>query len=193
MRKLELADVKNLQEYELIRDDFRRLVIDEKAKRRVLLGPKISVVFENRLTMLGQVQEMCRAERIAKPDKVQEELDVYNALLPDAGEVAATLFIEIVDPAAIQRELDALIGLADGKALFLELDGRRVYARFGEGESRPDRIAAVQYVRFPMGSSPETLDALKKGPAILRVEHPRYSASVELSAETREELGKDLS
>ena len=64
MRKLELADVKNLQEYELIRDDFRRLVIDEKAKRRVLLGPKISVVFENRLTMLGQVQEMCRAERI---------------------------------------------------------------------------------------------------------------------------------
>lgn len=193
MRKLELSDVKDLQEYELIRDDFRKLVIAEKAKRRVLLGPKISVVFENRLTMLGQVQEMCRAERIAKTEKVQEELDVYNSLLPDDGELAATLFIEIVDPAAIQRELDALIGLADGKALFLELDGRRVYGRFGEGESRPDRIAAVQYVRFPVGNAPAALDALRKGPVFLEVRHPRYSASAELSAQTREELVKDLS
>ena len=193
MRKLELADVKNLHEYELIRDEFRRLVIQEKAKRRVLLGPKISVVFENRLTMLGQVQEMCRAERIARPEKVQEELDVYNSLLPEDGELAATLFIEIVDPAAIQRELDALIGLADGKALFLELGGRRVYGRFGEGESRPDRIAAVQYVRFPVGGTPEVVEALARGPVLLEVRHPGYSASAELSEETRKELVKDLS
>ena len=193
MRKLELSDIKDLHEYELIRDDFRREVIAEKARRRVALGPAMSLVFENRMTVLAQVQEMCRSERIAKPDKVQEELDVYNALLPDAGELAATLFIEIVDPAAIQRELDGLIGLADGKALSLELGGRRVYGRFGEGESRPDRIAAVQYVRFPVGHAPEVIDALEKGPVLLEVRHPGYSASAELSAETRKELVKDLS
>src|SRR5439155_3980899 len=81
MKKLALSDVKNLYEYELIRDDWRKSVIEEKARRRVLLGPKISVVFENRLTVLAQIQEMCRIERIAQPEKVQEEIDVYNALL----------------------------------------------------------------------------------------------------------------
>ncbi|HKC26205.1 MAG TPA: DUF3501 family protein [Thermoanaerobaculia bacterium] len=194
MQKLELSDVKNLQEYELIRDDFRRHVIEEKAKRRVLLGPKISLVFENRLTVLAQVQEMCRIERIARPEKVQEELDVYNTLLPGAGELAATLFIEIADPAAIQRELDALIGLADGRALFLELNGRRVAARFSEGESRPDRIAAVQYVKFPVGEAPTDREALAAGeaPVLLRAEHPRYRAVAELSEETRRELARDL-
>src|SRR5262249_7668768 len=162
-------------------------------KRRVLLGPKISVVFENRLTILGQVQEMCRAERIARPEKIQEELDVYNGLLPDDGELAGTLFIEIVDAAAVQRELDALIGLADGKALFLDVAGRRVYGRFGEGESRPDRIAAVQYVKFPVGAAAADVEALETGPAVLSVAHHGYSASVELSSETRRELARDLS
>jgi hypothetical protein len=194
MEKLTRADVKDLHEYELIRDDFRRHVIEEKAKRRVLLGPKISLVFENRLTVIAQVQEMCRIERIARPEKVQEELDVYNTLLPGAGELAATLFIEIADPAAIQRELDALIGLADGRALYLELNGRRIAARFSEGESRPDRIAAVQYVKFPVGESQADREALASSaePVFLRVEHPSYRAVAELPPETRAELARDL-
>jgi uncharacterized protein DUF3501 len=192
MEKLTLSDVKNLHEYELIRDDFRRHVIEEKAKRRLLLGSRISVVFENRLTMLAQVQEMCRIERIAKPEKVQEELDVYNALLPGTGELSATLFIEIVDEAAIQRELDALIGLTDGNAVYLELGGRRVYARFSAGESRADRIAAVQYLKFPVGA--EARDALLSPETVVRlaVDHPHERSSVDLPMETRQELARDL-
>ena len=82
MRKITLDDVKNLHEYELIRDDWRKDVIAVKARRRVLLGDIMSLLFENRLTVLNQVQEMCRAERLAKPEAVQQEIDVYNDARP---------------------------------------------------------------------------------------------------------------
>jgi hypothetical protein len=174
VKPLVLADVKNLHEYELIRDAWRRSVIEAKALRRVALGPAMSLVFENRLTVLGQVQEMCRAERIVLPEKVQHELDVYNELLPGPGELGATLFVEIVEEARIQPELDRLIGLTRGDRLWLELDGRKVFARFAEGQSREDRMAAVQYIKFPVGEGPAGRDALASGPdpVLLRVDHP---------------------
>jgi len=194
MKKIELSDVKNLHEYELIRDDWRKTVIAEKARRRVLLGPSLSLVFENRMTVLNQIQEMCRAERIARPEAVQHEIEVYNELLPDPGEVAATLMIEITEERRIQPELDRLVGLASGRHLWIELGDRHIFARFLEGQAREDRISAVQYVRFPFGSDAATRQALEAGgvPALLRVAHPAYEGSAELSLETRRELARDL-
>ena len=194
MKKLELSDVKNLQEYELIRDSWRKTVIAEKARRRVLLGSSLSLVFENRMTVLNQIQEMCRAERIARPEAVQHEIDVYNELLPDAGEVAATLMIEITEESRIQPELDRLIGLSSGQHMWIELGDRRVFARFLEGQAREDRISAVQYVRFPFGGDAATRQALEAGgvPALLHVSHPAYEASAEQSLATRRELARDL-
>ncbi len=194
MKKIEPSDVKNLHEYELIRDDWRKSVIETKARRRILLGPKMSLVFENRLTVLNQIQEMCRAERIVKPDAVQQEIDVYNELLPRDRELSATLLIEITEERRIQPELDGLIGLTTGRHLFLEAGGRKVWAVFLEGQSREDRIAAVQYLRFPVGSEPLAAKALAsgKGPVVLGVDHPAYHAGVELPAQTRQELARDL-
>jgi hypothetical protein len=194
MKKLQIADLKNLHEYELIRDDWRRDVIAAKARRRVLVGPTLSLVFENRLTVLHQVQEMCRVERIARPEAVQAELDVYNDLLPGPGEVAATLFIELPPRAGIQEELDRFIGLDDGKSIWLEVGGTRAYARFLEGQSRPDRIAAVQYVRFPVGGGEGVREELldPSVPVAVVVDHPGYRARTEVSTETRRELAQDL-
>ena len=194
MNKIALADVKNLHEYELIRDDWRRDVIAAKARRRVVLGDRLSLVFENRLTVLHQIQEMCRAERIAKPEAVQHEIDVYNELLPDAGELAATLLVEITDESRVKEELDRLIGLTDGPHLFLEVAGRKVFARFLGGQSREDRIAAVQYLRFPVGDDASTRASLVSGPlpVVLHVVHPHLRASALLPAETRRELAQDL-
>jgi uncharacterized protein DUF3501 len=194
VKKLALSDVKNLHEYELIRDSWRREVIAVKAKRRVLLGDMMSLVFESRLTVLNQVQEMCRAERLAKPEAVQQEIDVYNELLPDAGELSATLLVEITEEARIQPQLDRLIGLSSGRHLWLELNGRKVFARFLEGQGREDRIAAVQYLRFPVGTDPRDRDALAAGPApvILHVDHPGARASAALPPETRAEIAGDL-
>lgn len=194
LKKLSPPDVKNLHDYELIREEWRREVIAAKALRRVLLGDKMSLLFENRLTVLHQVQEMCRAERIAKPEAVRHELDVYNELLPDAGELSATLLVEITEERLIQPELDRLIGLTDGTHLWLELNGRRIFARFLEGQSREDRVSAVQYLRFPVGEDPADREALASGPApvILYVDHPGYRAKAALSADTRREIAADL-
>ena len=194
MNRLTLSDVKNLHDYELIRDDWKRDVIAAKARRRVVLGEWISLVFENRLTVLHQIQEMCRVERIVKPEAVQQELDVYNELLPDAGELAATLLVEITDVDRVKDELDKLLGLTSGEHLWLEIAGRRVFARFLGGQSREDRIAAVQYVRFPVGNDPETRAALESGPlpVVLHIAHPHVRASALLPPETRRELARDL-
>jgi hypothetical protein len=194
MEKIALSDVKNLHEYELIRDAWRQDVIAAKARRRVLLGEKISLVFENRLTVLHQIQEMCRAERIVKPDAVQQEIDVYNELLPGPGELAATLLVDIDDAEKIREELDGLLGLTDGDHLWLEVGGRRVFARFLGGQSREDRIAAVQYLRFPVGDGPEVRAALESGPlpVVVHLTHPHLRASAALPHETRKELARDL-
>ncbi len=194
MNKLQLSDVKNLHEYELIRDAWRKDVIAVKARRRVLLGDSMSLLFECRLTVLNQVQEMCRAERLAKPEAIQQELDVYNELLPDAGELSATLLVEITEEARIQPHLDRLIGLSSGRHVWLELNGRKVFARFLEGQGREDRIAAVQYLRLPIGTDPADARALAAGaaPVVVHVEHPGYRASAVLSAETRAEIARDL-
>ncbi|MGE5715952.1 MAG: DUF3501 family protein [Acidobacteriota bacterium] len=194
MKKVALSDVKNLHEYELIRDSWRKDVIAVKAKRRVFLGDAMSLVFECRLTVLNQIQEMCRAERLVKPEAIQQEIDVYNELLPDAGELSATLLVEITEEARIQPQLDRLIGLSSGRHVWLELNGRKVFARFLEGQGREDRIAAVQYLRFPIGTDPRDREALGEGPApvILHVDHPGYRAQATLSPETRAEIARDL-
>ena len=194
MKKIELSDVKNLQDYELIRDQWRKTVIETKARRRILLGDRMSLAFESRLTVLNQIQEMCRAERIVKPDAVQQEIDVYNELLPGDGELSATLLIEITDEARVRPELDALIGLTSGRHLWLEFGERKVFGRFLEGQAREDRIAAVQYVRFPVGRDGATIAALESGtsPASIVVDHPAYRAVAELSPAARRELARDL-
>ena len=114
MDKIRLEDVVNFFEYEKVREARRARVIDLKRRRRVAVGPYLSFVFENRETVLFQIQEMCRAERIAADAKVQEEIDVYNALMPTADSLSATLFIELppdVDPYAA---LNALVGVRPG-------------------------------------------------------------------------------
>src|SRR5262249_39616036 len=141
----------NLHEYELSRPDFRGRVIEAKQRRRVPLGPLMTLVFENRDTVRFQVQEMLRVERIAQPDKVQHEIDTYNALLPGRGEIAAPLFIEITDASRIRSVLDGFIGLDEPGHLRMTVGALVFPAVFAPGQSREDRISAVHYVRFAPG------------------------------------------
>src|SRR4051812_28735338 len=108
--------------YEGVRDQFRREVIAAKQVRRIAVGPSMSVLFENRLTVKFQIQEILRAEKIADP---REELEGFNTLLPQAGELAATLMIELLgEDAAVKAQLARLTGI--GKHVWLELDGARI-------------------------------------------------------------------
>ncbi len=190
---IELNDVVNFFEYEKIRDERRRRVIALKARRRVEVGPYLSFLFENRETLLFQIQEMCRAERIVDDAKVQEEIDVYSALLPGPRELSATLFIEIRDKDEIKPVLDRFMGIDTGRHVWFELgQGITVPGSFEAGHSDEEKgkLAAVHFVRFPF--SPAAVRAFRDGNVDLVVDHPATRARARLSAETKAELLTDL-
>jgi uncharacterized protein DUF3501 len=188
VRQVTLNDVVGLERYEAIRDDFRRRTIEIKKHRRVGVGDRITLVFENFDTMLFQVQEMVRAEHIVDLDKVRDEIEVYNALLPGPRELSATLLIELNDSARIKEELPKFHGL--DRALWLDLDGTRVAGVFEEGRSREDKVSAVQYVRFPLGEHAKRF--AEAGEVKLVIEHPNYRASQVIAPEVRSSLAADL-
>ena len=191
MERITLADVRPLSQYEAMRDAMRAHVIDLKKRRRVPLGDNISLVFENRETVLYQVQEMVRAERITTPDAIQAEIDVYGPSVPERNQLSATMFIEITDPEAVRPELDRLIGV--NEHLRLRIGERHVIPGvFEPGWSREDRIAAVQYVKFPL--APEQAEAFRGGneSVFIEIDHPAYQASTQIDEATRRTLAREL-
>jgi hypothetical protein len=190
---IRLADVVNFFEYEKVREDRRRRVIALKTKRRVELGEYLSFVFENRETLLFQIQEMCRVERIVDEARVQDEIDVYSALLPAAGELSATLFIEIAEKDDIKPVLDQFMGIDTGRHVWFEIGpGLVVPGSFEAGHSDEEKgkLAAVHFVRFAF--SPQAIDAFRRGDVDLVVDHPAAGARARLSPETKAELLTDL-
>lgn len=191
MKKISLDDIKGLAAYEKIRDDFRQRIIELKKKRRIPVGDKVSLVFENRDTVIFQIQEMLRAERITDLDKVRDEIETYNSLIPEPGELSATLLLEIEDQVNLREELLKFLGVDE--AVFLKVgDKNTVRARFEEGHSREDKISAVQYVRFPVGKELIKGFTDKKNEIKLVIDHPNYRAEVELGPETRQSLAEDF-
>ncbi len=187
MRKLELKDLWPLPVYEGVRPQFRREVIAAKESRRVTVGPFMTFVFENRVTVKFQIQEILRVERITDEAQVREELEGFNTMLPGRGELSATLLVELTgsDP-EVKAALTRLTGL--GEHLWLEVKGARSRGSMEGGRDDGQRVSAVQYVRFPV-SDPA---ALQKGPAALLVDHPSYTHRQELSEAVRKSLAQDL-
>lgn len=193
MKKIELSEVKNIYEYEKIREDFRKYIIDLKKKRRVEVGNRVSLVFENRDTVLFQIQEMMRAERMVDDNEIKFEVDTYNELIPEKNELSATLFIEVDDPQLLRPVLDSFIGLDRGNHVYLEIGNKhKIYAEFEEGHSKDDRISAVHFIKFKF--KPEQIDDFKNFENEVRIviDHPNYKASSIITPETRKELIKDL-
>jgi hypothetical protein len=191
VKPLGADEVWDLAGYEGQRDAFRSAVIALKKVRRVAVGDRVTLVFENRSTLLFQVQEMLRVERLSDPRAVQQELDVYNELVPGEDELSATLFIEITEAADIRPELDRLIGIDEH--VWLELGASRVRARFDERQMEEERISAVHYLRFRLDAAARAALADNETPARLRVDHPAYRAEALLSPATRASLLEDLS
>ena len=111
MRKLTVDDIVDMRAYERERDDLRRQIIDLKRLRRVALGPIMTLVFENTVTMRWQVQEMARAERMLRDEQIAHEVETYNQLIPDADELSATLMIELTSERELREWLPRLVGI----------------------------------------------------------------------------------
>jgi hypothetical protein len=193
---LGLDDILDLRAYERVRDDYRRRIIELKRRRRVSLGPILTAVFECVDTVRFQVQEMARAERIVTDEGIQEELDVYNRLLPSVGELSATLFVELTTEADLRHWLPRLVGVE--RALAFEL-GDPVdavvpsvpEASHAEALTRETVTAAVHYVRFEFPEAAR-VRFLGGDPVALAVRHPEYDARTELTPEVRAALAGDL-
>jgi hypothetical protein len=192
MKPIAPSEILNLHEYEKVRDSRRRAVIEHKRVRRVSVGRHLSFVFEDRQTVWFQIQEMCRAERIADDDRVAEEVAVYNTLLPRPGELAATMLIEIETAALIRPVLDALVGVDTRDCVRLEVGSRALTGAFEAGHSDAERgkISAVHFVRFAVPR--DVRRNFQSHEVALVVDHPSERARAVLSAATKSSLAADL-
>jgi hypothetical protein len=189
VKKVGLDDILGSSAYAKMREDFLRRIIELKRKRRISIGDRISLVFENRDTVIFQIQEMLRAERITDLDKIREEIEVYNELIPNPGELSATMFLEIEDQAHLRDELLKFLGIDE--SVYLQIGDHSVRGQFEEGRSKEDKISAVQYVRFPFTAEAQK-DFIAGARAELAVDHANYRASALLSADQQKSLAADL-
>jgi hypothetical protein len=190
---LTLDDVLDLRAYERVRESYRAQVMARKRRRRVALGPIMTLMFECADTVRFQVQEMARVEKILSDDAIQVELDTYNRLLPAVGELSATLFIELTSDGSMREWLPRLVGIE--RQLGVEVDGSVVpsvpEAEHAAALVRETVTPAVHYLRF--GFSPAQVEAFAgPGEVALVARHPEYQARTVLPADVRAELLGDL-
>jgi hypothetical protein len=190
MRKVSRDEILDLGAYERIRERFRARVIAEKKDRRFSPAPELSVVFENHDTVLLQIQEMLRTERITSEKGISHELETYNELVPGEDEISATVFVEIPDQETRDRRLVELAGLE--RTFFLEVAGTEIAGRNETRGILPDRTTAVHYLKFLLGA--EAAQRLAGGaPASFIVRHPLLEARTPLPAGVLGSLASDLS
>ena len=194
MNKLAVRDLLSLERYARERAAFRSKVLEHKRPRQLAVGPHTTWLFEDRLTVQYQVQEMLRAERIFEPEGIEEELSSYNPLIPDGQNWKATLLIEFPDENERRRELAKLKGIED--RAWVQVAGHdRVYAIADEDLEREndEKTSAVHFLRFEL--TPAMIAALRGGAELgagIDLVFFRHSVAA-LSPATRESLIADIS
>jgi len=192
MQKLTHADLYTLESYARERPAFRAQVLAHKQTRSVHVGPHLTLLFEDRLTVQYQVQEMLRIERTFEAAGIQDELDAYNPLIPDGTNLKATLLIEYADPAERAQRLVELHGIEHRVAL--HVGAQAPIAAIADEDldrSTEQKTSAVHFLRFELSTAHVT--AFKAGAqARLVVDHLRYRAEAELTPATLVALAADL-
>ena len=185
-------DLFSLEKYARVRPEFRAKVIAHKKNRQLPIGAHATLYFEDALTMQYQVQEMPRLERMFEPELIQEELDVYNPLIPDGHNWKATFMVEYSDENERRAALAKLIGIE--KKVWLQVEGcDRVYPIANEDLEREtdDKTSAVHFMRFEL--TPQMIAAAKDGAAIRAgIDHDLYRESVTAPPAIRDSLVADL-
>jgi hypothetical protein len=190
MKPIERSELLDLGAYEGIRERFRARVLAEKKPRYVALGANITVLFENRDSVLFQVQEMLRTERITAEKAIAHELETYNELLPGQGELSATVFIEYPEREERERMLETLAGIED--KIYLAIEGERQGITPDPRSTDPARTLAVHYVKFKLTDAARKALVAGTGSPTLGVDHPAYRAETALGKATVQSLREDF-
>ena len=185
-------DLMSLEQYAEKRGEFRAQVLAHKKHRQIALGPNATLYFEDRLTLLYQIQEMLRIEKVFEADGINEELEAYNPLIPDGRNFKATFMIEYPNPIVRAAQLEKLIGIED--LVWMQIgDHEKIWSIADEDleRSTEEKTSAVHFMRFQL--SDEIAEALKTGAAWeIGVQHPVYTYQVSVDGETRASLLNDL-
>jgi hypothetical protein len=192
MSKLNIEDLHSLESYAKLRSGFRARVIEHKRNRRVALGEHVALIFEDRLTMQYQVQEMLRIERIFEEAAILDELSAYNPLIPDGSNWKATMMIEYPDVDERREALRQLAGVEH--QVWVQVPGLdRIVAIADEDMERSteSKTSAVHFLRFEL--SAETIAALRSGAALeIGVSHSSLEEQVTATPEMHKSLLADL-
>jgi hypothetical protein len=189
VRPISRHDIKGPKLYAPIRDDYRRHVIALKKPRRVLVGDRVSLVFENRHTLTSQIEEICRVENLTSDEQIGHEIAINNELMPTESSLAATLFIELPTDADSVAQLNELVGLDEH--VVLHVGGHAIRAAFEPGRSTDEKISAVQYTRYPLSPAAKAALLTPGTPLVLEIDHPKYRYRVALTEDTRAALAGD--
>ena len=193
MKSLASDTLMNIIEYEKVRHTYRQDIIAYKKNRRISLGPNIMVTFENEKTLTFQIQEIMRAERLVHDEQIQEEVDVYNTIMPPENGLSATLFIEVVEEAKIRPVLNKFIGLTDHQTLYLDINGEKVYAEFEQGREEENKISSVHYVQFLFSNEQKNNFTDSESETKLGIDYKDYKYTETVPDGLQRSLCEDLS
>ena len=185
-------DLLSLEEYAEQRSAIRSDTIQTKKLREVNLGEHLRILFENKKTVQFQIQEMLRIEKIFEADDIQEELDVYNSLVPEGSNLKATMMIEYTNVEERTAALSKLIGVE--RSIYFQVGNHdKVFAICNEDMDRETEVktSAVHFMRFEFDQN-MMVDFGSKAPVKIGVSHPHYDYEIILNSDTQEALNKDF-
>ncbi|MFW2383709.1 MAG: DUF3501 family protein [Acidimicrobiales bacterium] len=194
--ELSVDDISDLRAYERERAAFRAHVIEMKKKRRIHLGPLLTLLAENRETVRFQIQEMARVEKITTDAGIETELRTYNPLISRPGKLSATMFVELTNSELVREWLPRLVGIEQAIELHLgvgdtaEIILNRVDRSHDDALTRQDTTSTVHYVWWPVTA--EQVEKFVAGPTRIVCAHAAYRESTELTEQNRIEIGGDL-
>jgi len=193
VKRVSPEDLLSLEQYSRQRPAIRERVMAHKRKRQLAVGPHTVWLFEDRITIQYQVQEMLRAERIFEADAIEEELAAYNPLIPDGSNWKVTLLIEYADPTERARQLSLLKGI-EAVCWVQVLGHGRVAAIADEDLEREseEKTSSVHFLRFELG--PEMIASLRAGATLaVGVDHKHYRHAIDpVPAGVRDALCADF-
>ena len=193
MKALTLDDLLPLEEYAGRRREFFEAhgrYLDRY--RRIRVGPRATLLFENRQTLWFRVHEIIRIARLADAARLQQELDLYNLLLPGPDTLQAAFLLDVADEANLIQEL-APWRTFDGSQLRLHLGRETVPAALVTDRPEDLCVGAAHWVQLPLGPGARQRLANFREPAYFELDMPDYRhQSAPLGDDIRQSLLEDL-
>ncbi len=192
MVKLTKADLVPYEQYLTLHEKFLKEIIAEKKIRRITISDRMTGLFESKLTVFYQIQEMIRAEQITKDEYIDEMLEVYNDLLPDENELAMTLFIEIPNQHELRDFNRTIVGIENNVQLIFGSHTLTSYEPNAEEDNDEKYTQSVHYLHFPFDEVSRKDFTQYDKPVVLKVNHPNYQVETTLPEATVRDLQKQL-